>query len=139
VVFFARSLLSPVVYSSTFPSTPTSPLLHLDVVKEIQQVYSVSHVLCKADPILVSQRLGGRYTFASDEDKVLLQQLGETDSSLQQEYDTRFNKLEEWGLFDAQLPTTSTKQATANILAMLNIKPTFDFKFSSPPPPNPGN
>jgi len=40
----------------------------------------------------------------------------------------RYAVLEEKGFFDASLPTTSTKQATANILAMLGIKINFDFK-----------
>jgi len=81
VVFFARSLLTPVVYSPRWDSSLQTVQPSIDIVKEIEQAYSVSNVLCRADPIVVKQRLGARYTFASDEDKDLMDKLRETDKT----------------------------------------------------------
>jgi hypothetical protein len=62
--------------------------------------------------------------------KELLVKLGETDDKRMEGLITRYEDLKNESYFDASLPTTSSKQATANLLTLcgLHFDPVFDIE-----------
>jgi len=139
VVFFNRSIITPFVYSSSFhisndtASTTNNNQQLTELMKELKETYNASTVLCLTDPIAKKLRIGKRLFLAEDDEKKLLEELGDADEQLQNEYEKRYNYFEQHGFFDAILPCNSSKQAVANLLTMLDINK-YDFqKFPSQP------
>eukprot|EP01116_Phalansterium_solitarium_P001733 TRINITY_DN11542_c0_g1_i1.p1 TRINITY_DN11542_c0_g1~~TRINITY_DN11542_c0_g1_i1.p1 ORF type:complete len:295 (+),score=65.99 TRINITY_DN11542_c0_g1_i1:114-998(+) len=122
VVFVARSPLSTEVYApGDLP----------DVMADMRQVFDCAVILCHAEPVILLQRIAGRYELSPHEQKDVRSRLGEPDDVAQQSIAwDRYGQLEAKGSFDAVLPTTSTKQATAGILRLLGL----GFKWTPPTP-----
>jgi hypothetical protein len=92
----------------------TSATLHA----ELQSV----SVWCQSDPIRRSERLAERVLRSENVALALRQTLRETDNqwidALEKSYATLWT--EKW--FDLRIPTTSTKQATAQLLAACGVQ-----------------
>lgn len=112
------------------------------------QVFSSSVVLCKADPLRVQERLGERLMVPPEKEKVLRRELGEsTDLDAIQREITAYERLllappstersEHHGLNATVVHTTSSKQATAQILKTYGVEMNWvweDLKKTSSPP-----
>lgn len=92
------------------------------------RVTNLSLINCWADPIRQIERLGERSYLADGIEKLVLEELRDFDQGL---IDKKRAQSEAWqarGEFDGEVPTTSTKQATAHLVTLLGIE--FDPVFS---------
>ena len=153
IIVISPSLISPYIkYKTCFESEDDKhKIIFKDFVtmhNELRQKHSVSLVICKADPIVIKQRLAERYYLAhSDKEKQQREFLGEVDESKQSSqiefYDSISNSNPNSNLnssshinnkddasdskivVDAVLNTTSVKQSMAALQKMLNITHVF--------------
>jgi len=118
-VFLHRSPLSPYIHDEDQHAKAT--------MDQLRETAIVSVIYCWSDSIRQRERLGERDYWATSEEREIFNVLKETDEdhllALQEKYESH-TKTE----FDASLPTTSAKQATANLLTLCGIDfdPVFD-------------
>ena len=67
------------------------------------------------------ERIAERNYWAEGETKHILQFLQEEDENFRKAITSTYEDMERSGLFDAKLPTTSAKQATAHLLTMCGL------------------
>jgi len=114
-VFIHRSPLSMEVYGII-------PIKMTGMMDELKNHFSISVVYCISDPIKRQERVGERNYWAESNTKNLLMNVFKEENEITiKGLEGRYNGLMEMGVFDASLPTTSCKQATAQLLTMCDI------------------
>jgi len=126
IVFLGRSPLSSLIYSN--PTTNLELAKFKNLIAEIKERFSASFLFCKTEPMIILQRIHGRFELSTDEQKELAKQRKENDEDYIHQILQKYDYLLQQDLFDAVLDTTSTKQAAAALLRMLDL----GFKFQIP-------
>eukprot|EP01126_Amoeba_proteus_P049053 TRINITY_DN5710_c0_g1_i6.p1 TRINITY_DN5710_c0_g1~~TRINITY_DN5710_c0_g1_i6.p1 ORF type:complete len:196 (+),score=22.85 TRINITY_DN5710_c0_g1_i6:435-1022(+) len=120
LVFFHRSPLSLHVHREQ------EEYLHFH--EALKKMFSVSVVYCWSDEIRQSERISERNYWAEGTLKSVLESLEDECKERLQKIEASYLKFSKVDTFDASLPTTSSKQATANLLTLCGIDfdPVFD-------------
>eukprot|EP01125_Pyxidicula_operculata_P020644 TRINITY_DN7673_c0_g1_i2.p1 TRINITY_DN7673_c0_g1~~TRINITY_DN7673_c0_g1_i2.p1 ORF type:complete len:260 (+),score=20.73 TRINITY_DN7673_c0_g1_i2:33-812(+) len=100
----------------------------LNLVKELKMLYNISFIYCWSDPTRIQERVGERNYWSTGKTKKLYEQFDEENTEIQKRYEQKYIELQEKGIFEGSLPTTSSKQATANLLTLCGVdfNPVFD-------------
>lgn len=120
VLFLHRSPLSIDIHAEVFHGKSSN--VGKRMLDELRASFNISAVYCWSDEIRQLERLGEREYDADSELLSLLKTLKDNDEPTIQKKRTLYETYYKEGLLDASLPTTSTKQATANLLTMAGVK-----------------
>jgi len=114
-IFMHRSPLSVGIHTNNVPNS-------IALVNDLKSIFNISIVYCWSDDIRRMERIAERNYWAEGQVKHFLGEIfNEQDQNTLKGLLSQYEELVGKGMFDAKLPTTSTKQATAQLLTMCDI------------------
>eukprot|EP01124_Arcella_intermedia_P036482 TRINITY_DN9565_c0_g1_i2.p1 TRINITY_DN9565_c0_g1~~TRINITY_DN9565_c0_g1_i2.p1 ORF type:complete len:255 (-),score=45.77 TRINITY_DN9565_c0_g1_i2:44-808(-) len=113
-IFLHRSPLSIDAHQNI--THPFAPLM-----QELKKEFNISLIYCWSDPIRRQERLAERQYWADKDYLEFWSRFFPEDPAKDQQISSNYQSLQSASHFEADLPTTSTKQATAQLLRMCDI------------------